>query len=181
MRETECCVMFLQSTWHYKWSNLAKGMRKLSSDFIKYTHALSHTYTTAKIEFSPSRMSAPCCDRVLFRASAGAREGITAACKSSRTLLCECGGWEAAALCSAQPFSLYNAELFFSFLFCSLWWSLKKRSFFDFKFFFCSETRTKISTCVLVPQTRPFVHLIKDSVRGGGGSVQLLSAYIGYI
>lgn len=44
------------------------------------------------------------------RASGGARERSIAACKSSRTLLCECGGWEAAALlCSAL--SLYNAGL----------------------------------------------------------------------
>lgn len=50
------------------------------------------------------------CDIVRFRASGGAREGSIAACKSSRTLLCECGGWEAAALlCSAL--SLYNAGL----------------------------------------------------------------------
>lgn len=141
-----------------------------------HTHTRVLTYITAKTESSPSRMYTPCCDIVAFRASAGAREGTTAACKSSRTLLCECGGWEAAALCSAQPFSLYNAELFF----CSFWWSLKKRSSFDFKFF-SSETLTKISTCVLVQQTQPFVPLIKESMLGGGrgGSVQLLSAYIG--
>lgn len=44
------------------------------------------------------------CDTVHSQRSRGAREGSTAACKSSRTLLCECGGWEAAAPCSAQPF-----------------------------------------------------------------------------
>lgn len=158
----------------YKFSNPAAECTKLSRNFTK-THTHTLTYITAKTESSPSRTYTLRCDMVALRALAGAREGTTAACKSSRTLLCECGGWEAAALCSAQPFSLYNAELLF---FCSFWWSLKKRSSFDFKFF-CSETQTKISTCVLVQQTRPFVPLIKESMLGGGGSVQLLSAYIG--
>lgn len=140
-------------------------MHETEQKLHKKKHRHTLTYITAKTESSPSRTYTLCCDMVALRALAGAREGTTAACKSSRTLLCECGGWEAAALCSAQPFSLYNAELLF---FGSFWWSLKKRSSFDFKFF-CSETRTKISTCVLVQQTRPFVPLIKESMLGRGG------------
>lgn len=40
----------------------------------------------------------------VFTSLGSVRESSIAACKSSRTLLCECGGWEAAAPCSAQLF-----------------------------------------------------------------------------
>ena len=106
------------------------------------------------------------------RASGGARERSIAACKSSRTLLCECGGWEAAALCSAQPF----LSTMRGFLLTLLTLSMEKEILVYLNFY--SETNKNIHMYFRAANTA-FVCLIKREYAGWRGSAQLLSAYIG--
>lgn len=101
---------------------------------------------------------------MLSRALGGAREGSITACKSSRTLLCECGGWEAASSLHCSALSLYNAGLS-----AHIAHSVRgKEILFDLKFYL--ETNKNIHMYFKAAKTA-FVCLIKESMQGGGGQL----------